>query len=106
MLPECIVALQINDWLLRARDASPGELPALPSALEGGSRAILQEAAAAAQSVMPTAATKGPAKGPGKAAQPPARRGKDAGELAIHPQKHAHVKIGCRSTAQCPAVMT
>ena len=78
--------MQINDWLLRARDTNPGELPALPSASEGGSKVLLQEAAAAAaaQNAMPPAATKGPGKGPGKAAPPTAKRGKNAGELARH----------------------
>ncbi len=84
------MAVQINDWLLRARDASPGELPALPSVSEGGSRVILQEAAAAAQNAMPPAATKSTGKGSGKATQPPAKRGKDAGELACFPPKNMH----------------
>ena len=77
---ESFAAFQINDWLVRARDANLGDLPGLPSASEGGSKGILQEAAAAAQSVAPPAAATGTAKASGKAAQPSAKRGKDAGE--------------------------
>ena len=74
--------LQINDWLVRARDANPGELPGLPSASEGGCKRILEEAATTTQSVVPPAAAQGTKKAPGKAAQPPAKKGKVVGKQA------------------------
>lgn len=79
-------AVQINDWLLTAREASSGELPVFPSAADGGSMAILaQAAAAAAQAAEAPAAAKAAAKTPAKAAQTPApaKKGKDKGEPSL-----------------------
>lgn len=92
--PKCSATLQINDWLLRARDANPGDLPELPSTSEGGSKLILQEAPAAAQNVTPPPAAKGTARPSGKAAQPSAKRGKNAGELVEVPQRHVQPQKG------------
>ena len=74
------VAVQINEWLLRARDANTGEVLHLPATSEGGSNTIMEQAAAAAQLVEPPAAAKSAARAPGKAAQAPAKKGTDAGE--------------------------
>ena len=61
MISACV--MQINEWLLERRAASPEELPAFPSTADGGSRAILQQAtAAAAAAAEPPAAVKGSAR--------------------------------------------
>ena len=72
--------MQINEWLLRARDANTGEGLHLPAASEGGSKHLLEQAAAAAQLVEPPATAKSAARAPSKAAQAPAKKGTDAGE--------------------------
>jgi len=52
----------------------------LPAASEGGSKHLLEQAAAAAQLVEPPATAKSAARAPSKAAQAPAKKGTDAGE--------------------------
>ena len=90
--------LQINQWLLDQRAASPEELPALPSVADGGSRAILQQAAeASAAAAEPPATIKGSAKTPGKmmqASSTPAKKNKDTGNPAcIHHQYMNRIKF-------------
>ena len=95
--------MQINEWLLKQRAASPEELPAFPSTADGGSRAILQQAtAAAAAAAEPPAAVKGSARPPGKpmqASTASARKSKDTGDPSLYSSPMHEEKVA--STGFC-----
>ena len=102
MISACV--MQINEWLLERRAASPEELPAFPSTADGGSRAILQQAtAAAAAAAEPPAAVKGSARPSGKpiqASTASARKSKDTGDPSLYSSPMHEGKVA--STDFCP----